>query len=60
VSLFEDHDPARVAIYSRNERRPNVMKQTYGEDSRIRFFIGEIRDRDRLEMAMPSHPEKPA
>ena len=28
------------------------MKQTYGDDPRVRFFIGDIRDRDRLEMAM--------
>jgi UDP-N-acetylglucosamine 4,6-dehydratase len=28
------------------------MKLTYGDDSRVRFFLGDIRDRDRLEMAM--------
>ena len=28
------------------------MRQTYGDDPRVRYFIGDIRDRDRLEMAM--------
>ena len=46
------HDPARVAIYSRDELKQYEMKQTYGDDPRVRFFIGDIRDRDRLKMAM--------
>ena len=46
------HNPARVAIYSRDELKQYEMKQAYGADPRIRFFLGDIRDRDRLEMAM--------
>jgi len=41
-----------VAIYSRDELKQYEMKQAYGADPRIRFFLGDIRDRDRLEMAM--------
>ena len=50
--VLEAHNPARVAIYSRDELKQYEMKQTYGDDSRVRFFIGDIGDRDRLEMAM--------
>lgn len=46
------HNPARIAIYSRDELKQYEMKQTYGDDPRLRFFIGDIRDRERLEMAM--------
>lgn len=52
VRLLEAHDPARVAIYSRDELKQYEMKQTYGRDPRVRFFIGDIRDQDRLRMAM--------
>ena len=50
--VLEAHNPARVAVYSRDELKQYEMRQTYGDDPRIRFFIGDIRDRERLEMAM--------
>jgi len=51
-TILHRHNPARVAIYSRDELKQYEMKQAYGGDSRVRFFIGDIRDRSRLEMAM--------
>ena len=50
--VLEAHDPARVAVFSRDELKQYEMRQTHGDDPRIRFFIGDIRDRDRLQMAM--------
>jgi UDP-N-acetylglucosamine 4,6-dehydratase len=50
--VLESHNPARIAIYSRDELKQYEMKQTYGDDPLLRFFIGGIRDRDSLEMAM--------
>jgi len=50
--VLEAHDPARVAVFSRDELKQYEMRQTYGDDPRVRFFIGDIRDRDRLQMAM--------
>jgi len=44
--------PARVAIFSRDELKQYEMRQTYGDDPRVRFFLGDIRDRDRLRMAL--------
>lgn len=44
-------DVGRIAIYSRGEHLQETMaREMY--DERLRFFIGDVRDRDRLEMAM--------
>ena len=50
--LLEDCSPARVAIFSRDELKQYEMRQTWGDDPRVRFFIGDIRDKDRLRMAL--------
>jgi UDP-N-acetylglucosamine 4,6-dehydratase len=50
--VLETRNPARVAIYSRDELKQYEMKQAYGDDPRVRFFLGDIRDRDRLRMAL--------
>ena len=43
---------SRVAVYSRDELKQYEMKQRYGDDPRVRFFLGDVRDRDRLKMAL--------
>jgi UDP-N-acetylglucosamine 4,6-dehydratase len=50
--VLADHNPARVAVYSRDELKQYEMRETYGADERVRFFIGDIRDRDRLNLAL--------
>ena len=52
--LLEDHKPRRVIVFSRDEMKQYEMAQRpwIDEDNRVRFFIGDVRDRDRLEMAM--------
>ncbi len=52
AEVLKNHNPARVAIFSRDELKQYEMKQTFADDPRIRFFVGDIRDRERLEMAM--------
>lgn len=43
----------RICIYSRGEHRQEQMAQKYKEENhRLRFFIGDVRDRDRLVLAM--------
>lgn len=42
----------RVCIYSRGEFAQARMRREFGEDARLRWFIGDVRDRDRLERAM--------
>jgi UDP-N-acetylglucosamine 4,6-dehydratase len=50
--LLANHDPARVVIYSRDELKQYEARQLFDDDPRLRWFIGDIRDRDRLMRAM--------
>jgi UDP-N-acetylglucosamine 4,6-dehydratase len=43
----------RVVIFSRDELKQYEMEQTFNEKAaRLRFFLGDVRDLARLEMAM--------
>ena len=42
----------RVRIFSRGEHRQAEMRANYLKDERVGFFIGDVRDRDRLRRAM--------
>ena len=42
----------RICIYSRNEYNQARMRANFSDDSRLRWFIGDVRDVDRLEQAM--------
>ena len=50
--LLNETDVRRIAIYSRDELKQFHMRSEFGDDSRLRWFIGDIRDRDRLVRAM--------
>ena len=52
-SLFANHKPEKVVVYSRDELKQYEMEQDVPADQKgtIRFFIGDVRDIDRLEMA---------
>jgi UDP-N-acetylglucosamine 4,6-dehydratase len=41
----------RIVIYSRGEHAQEEMARRF-QDERVRWFIGDVRDRDRLELAM--------
>jgi UDP-N-acetylglucosamine 4,6-dehydratase/5-epimerase len=49
--LLRDHDLKKIIIYSRDEYKQAMMAQSL-PDSRLRFFIGDVRDLARLTMAM--------
>jgi len=53
-SVLERYRPRRLAIYSRDELKQYEMAQEFpaGRYPGIRFFIGDVRDAERLEMAM--------
>jgi UDP-N-acetylglucosamine 4,6-dehydratase len=46
------HCPKKVIVYSRDEMKQWEMAKSYSQDSRVRFFIGDVRDRDRLYRAL--------
>jgi UDP-N-acetylglucosamine 4,6-dehydratase len=49
--LLRDHDLRKIIVYSRDEYKQAMMAQSL-PDSRLRFFVGDVRDLDRLKMAM--------
>ena len=49
-TLLSEHDPESVRIYSRGELLQMEMQNRF-DDSRLRFLIGDVRDRDRLYRA---------
>jgi UDP-N-acetylglucosamine 4,6-dehydratase/5-epimerase len=46
------YNPRRLVIYSRDEMKQWEMAKLYGSDDRVRFFIGDVRDKDRLSRAL--------
>ncbi|MCX7184864.1 MAG: UDP-N-acetylglucosamine 4,6-dehydratase (inverting) [Nitrosospira sp.] len=46
------YNPHRLVIYSRDEMKQWEMAKIYGNDERVRFFIGDVRDKDRLARAL--------
>ena len=50
-SLLEQFRPSRLVIYSRDELKQYEMQQVFNQDC-MRYFIGDVRDRDRLIQAI--------
>ncbi|MDO8307687.1 MAG: UDP-N-acetylglucosamine 4,6-dehydratase (inverting) [Actinomycetota bacterium] len=44
-------DPKRIAVLSRDELKQYEMRAAFDDDRRLRWFLGDIRDRDRLHRA---------
>ncbi len=44
--------PRRIVVYSRDEMKQWEMAKLYSENDKIRFFIGDVRDKDRLARAL--------
>lgn len=52
-TVLERYNPRRVIVYSRDELKQSEMQQLPEfQHPALRFFIGDVRDRDRLELAM--------
>lgn len=53
-TVFDLYKPRRVVIFSRDEMKQSEMQQEMPRDhlGRTRFFIGDVRDVQRLELAM--------
>ena len=49
---LEKFNPKRLVIFSRDEMKQWEMAKLYGNDQRVRFFIGDVRDKDRLSRAL--------
>lgn len=46
------HNPKKVIVFSRDEMKQWEMAKKFQGESRVRFFIGDVRDRERLYRAL--------
>ncbi len=49
---LEEYSPRRIIVFSRDEMKQWEMAKLYKGDSRVRFLIGDVRDKDRLNRAL--------
>ncbi len=49
---LKKYKPQRLVIFSRDEMKQWEMAKQFGDDPRIRFFIGDVRDKERLNRAL--------
>lgn len=45
-------DIKKIYIFTRDEYKQWEMKKQFNNDTRLQFFVGDVRDKDRLYMAM--------
>ena len=50
--LLKEHAPKKVIIFSRDELKQHEMQVAGFNQPNLRYFIGDIRDRERLVRAM--------
>ena len=50
--VLQHYKPKKIIIYSRDEMKQWNMAKKFRGDNRVRFFIGDVRDRERLYRAL--------
>ena len=50
-TVLTEYNPSRVVVFSRDELKQYEMQQLFRDD-RLRFFIGDVRDKERLSRAL--------
>ena len=48
---LKKHQPSKIIVFSRDEMKQWEMAKDFKDDNRVRFFIGDVRDRERLYRA---------
>ncbi|MGL1934866.1 MAG: UDP-N-acetylglucosamine 4,6-dehydratase (inverting) [Fibrobacterales bacterium] len=49
---LDKYSPKKIVIFSRDEMKQWEMASKFNNDPRLRFFLGNVRDKDRLKRAM--------
>ena len=49
---LKKYSPKRIIVFSRDEMKQWEMAKKFKDDNRIRFFIGDVREKDRLFRAL--------
>ncbi|MEP3435564.1 MAG: UDP-N-acetylglucosamine 4,6-dehydratase (inverting) [Hoeflea sp.] len=50
--VLENYKPARLVVFSRDEYKQYIMARAFGDHEALRFFIGDVRDEERLNFAL--------
>jgi len=50
--MLDEIKPKKIIVFSRDELKQHEMQTSGYNQSNLRFFIGDVRDRDRLRRAM--------
>jgi len=49
--VLREHNPKAIRVFSRGEQLQYEMQQKFNNNASLRFFIGDVRDRDRVYRA---------
>lgn len=49
--LLREHRPKKLIVFSRDELKQFEMRNQFHDDPTLRFFLGDVRDRERLQRA---------
>jgi UDP-N-acetylglucosamine 4,6-dehydratase/5-epimerase len=49
---LKKYNPKKIVVFSRDEMKQWEMAKLFNDDDRIRFMIGDVRDKDRLYRAL--------
>ena len=49
---LKNYDPKKIIVFSRDEMKQWEMAKLYAGDKRLRFFIGDVRDQNRLHRSL--------
>lgn len=52
--MLREYHPRRLVVFSRDELKQHEMRVAGFDDPSLRYFIGDVRDRSRLERALRS------
>ena len=50
--ILDNADPRRVVVFSRDELKQYETREQFNGDDRLRWFLGDVRDLERLRRAM--------
>lgn len=51
-ATLKKYNPRKIVVFSRDEMKQWEMAKLYKNDNRVRFLIGDVRDKDRLHRAL--------
>jgi len=49
--ILREYNPGKMIVFSRDEQKQHEMRQSGFQDERLRYFIGDVRDYERLRRA---------